>query len=962
MTNDERAKDAMLDQAIDALRADDPDERVITGVGQRAWARIEAEVSAGQVEDDGSLEDLIPDYLAGGLDEGQRMLVEDRIGSDPAFRAAVAAARSGAPRRRRPADAPLPIPTALPTPRWRVQMAWAAAAAVMLFAGLSTWWLGQDLLMPDRALAQVAAVEGGLVAVDADGAVPVAIGDNVLPRQRLRATDGGGAVLTLSDGSRLELDARAELALRTRGSGVIVDLERGNIVIEAAPQGRGRLRVATDDTDVAVKGTIFAVRHGTKGSRVSVIEGEVAVASGRERANLKPGEQFSSSPLLGSVPVYQDVAWSQNAEQYEEILAALVEIGREIDETVERPGPRTSSRLAAVAPPNTHVFVSLPNLGETFAESYELFRTRVSENPVLAEWWATRMDEPEMTERIDLLVATMGRLGGQLGDEVALTLSFDESGEMALPMLIAEVDDPAAFRAVVEAEWNNVAAMDEEGELPPVRFLDDPVAFVNENAVIDPGTGAIDGGEASTNDDAAATDDESIDETRYPRGDIDPAMFGDGSLWMWTGGNVVGVAPMPAPLAPLSLAATGGETMDADLLAGIDEAMADGADALFAADLGAILELRTVSMLRNDNEAEVEALSTSGLAGVSHVFATQVDRDGRAEMEATLAFDGPRQGLAGMLAAPAPMGALGFISSEASAVGAAVIEQPERILAQLLEAAQRIDGLPTDDPDAAAGIETMQALAAPLGGEVAFAIDGPLLPEPSWKLIVEVYDDVALQAAIEAAVARMNERLEARMSEMGDELPEALRDRRLQLVEGESGGRPVWTLGLEGADAFAMHYALADGYFIATPNPALIGEALRVRATGLDITTAEAFRSALPAGAEMDYSVLAWQDLASLLGDAAALAEEQLEARGAQVDLASSVAPSMIVAWADADRVRVAGAAEASALDFGTLLGATGLFGMDNAGHGSDRGFDPSSLYDLEMQIEQGFDSESEGR
>jgi hypothetical protein len=31
-------------------------------------------------------------------------------------------------------------------------------------------------------------------------------------------------------------------------------------------------------------------------------------------------------------------------------------------------------------------------------------------------------------------------------------------------------------------------------------------------------------------------------------------------------------------------------------------------------------------------------------------------------------------------------------------------------------------------------------IAAPLGGEYAFAIDGPILPVPSWKLVFQVND------------------------------------------------------------------------------------------------------------------------------------------------------------------------------------------------------------------------------
>jgi len=47
--------------------------------------------------------------------------------------------------------------------------------------------------------------------------------------------------------------------------------------------------------------------------------------------------------------------------------------------------------------------------------------------------------------------------------------------------------------------------------------------------------------------------------------------------------------------------------------------------------------------------------------------------------------------------------------------------------------------------------------AKPLGGEFAFAVDGPLLPTPSWKMVFEVYDPAHLQQTLERVVEKMNE-------------------------------------------------------------------------------------------------------------------------------------------------------------------------------------------------------------
>ena len=43
------------------------------------------------------------------------------------------------------------------------------------------------------------------------------------------------------------------------------------------------------------------------------------------------------------------------------------------------------------------------------------------------------------------------------------------------------------------------------------------------------------------------------------------------------------------------------------------------------------------------------------------------------------------------------------------------------------------------------GFSLRDDLAAALGGDAAVAIDGPLLPKPSWKVVVEVVDPSRLE-------------------------------------------------------------------------------------------------------------------------------------------------------------------------------------------------------------------------
>ena len=116
---------------------------------------------------------------------------------------------------------------------------------------------------------------------------------------------------------------RSELSVTKNAQGTTIHLNRGSMMVEAAKQQRGRLFVDTGDSLVSVTGTVFSVDSGTKGSRVSVIEGEVRLDhKGNERV-LRPGEQLQPIASIENIPVKDDVAWSRKAASYAQTLAAL---------------------------------------------------------------------------------------------------------------------------------------------------------------------------------------------------------------------------------------------------------------------------------------------------------------------------------------------------------------------------------------------------------------------------------------------------------------------------------------------------------------------------------------------------------------------------------------------------------------------------------------------------------------
>ena len=96
-------------------------------------------------------------------------------------------------------------------------------------------------------------------------------------------------MIRLRDGSMVEVRERSDFTIRETRRDVTIRLARGNVIVQAAKRQSGHLYVSTRDYRVAVTGTVFSVLSGMKGSRVSVIEGEVHVAQGsRERSATWP--------------------------------------------------------------------------------------------------------------------------------------------------------------------------------------------------------------------------------------------------------------------------------------------------------------------------------------------------------------------------------------------------------------------------------------------------------------------------------------------------------------------------------------------------------------------------------------------------------------------------------------------------------------------------------------------------
>jgi len=881
------AGDAVLDRAVRAMLDDEPDAETVRLAADRAWrrlaetARTEAgpapsgtaaagePAGAGTIAGCAGYRELIPALVAGELPPARRLLVEDHTRECVGCRRALLAERSGAAGRTAAAQPAAAAPRTSPRRLWL-----PLAAAVLAAVGLAGWFAADGLLYRGE-VATVAAVDGQLFGVGSGrGMLFLPAGTAIDAGDSVRTAKGSRATLRLGDGSLVEMDERTQLRVREGLRGRTVTVDRGAVIVEAADQRPKHLWVVTDEARVEVTGTVFAVEHGVRGSRVGVVEGEVRVDRAGRELVLHPGQQTTSRASLASTSVADQVAWSSRVDRYLALLGEIDELRREIARAVGPGTVRYASSLAGLPPESTFVFVALPNPADSIGESWRVFRERLATSPALAAWWAEHGGDGETGASLDETVARLRDFGGFLGEEIVIAVPRGAEGDASGSVdpdgvvVFSEVGREDAFRAHLEGELARIAA-------------DEPEAAGHVVLIADP---------ASAADDADA-------------------------LYLWIGEGRFVAATSGALLrqAVAAVRAGAGGFAGTELGQAVAGAYADGTEWLFAADLG--------SALAAGAEGE-PGLAASGLGDVERVIVERWDEGERAVMSAELTFAGSRRGLASWLAAPAPIGGLDFVSPDAHAVAAFAVKEPTAMLDDLLSLAGSDDGS-FAEIEAELGLSLRQDVAAPLGGEVVVALDGPVLPEPSWKAVLEVYDPARLQHAIATAVGRVAERAAA---EGGDGPTPTL-------TSETSGGRTFHRIAAGiGAE---VHYTYVDGYLLAGPSRALIVRTLDQRAAGTTLAATAKFRELLPTDARADVSALFYQHLGPLVaplasglsqlgGAGAELTDEQRQALAALMERSE---PTLVAAYGHDDRVTFAGSGPGGPLGFGfgALSGFSGV-------------------------------------
>lgn len=866
MTDHTHDTDEMLDRAaaeIASQKLDAESERQIT---DRVWNRIAADHAVqSPLRSCDDFRREIPALVAGTLPEARALLVSDHSRECIACRRALMAER-GELREARP--------TRVASERSRTArvVLRVAAAAVLILTGIGSIHLVGNFLADRNLRATVASVDGSLQLVNDDGTAALDEGRGIVAHQVVRTAKDSGAMIRLADGSIVEMNERSEIALRASRRGTTIELQRGDVIVHAAEQHGGRLYVATADCEVAVKGTIFSVNHGLKGSRVSVLEGEVEVREGSAKALLRPGDQITTNVRLRNVPIEQDFAWSRDAETHRQLLLELNSLRKAVAAVVDQAPPRTSTFLLDLAPPDTFVFAAMPNISDGLADARAAFEERLAASPILNEWWQTQVVETGAENEINEMLNRLQPIGEAIGSEAVVAVPRTVMEEDGMPLFMAELDDAASFLAELEAlveEANN-----ESNGAAGIAIIDDP-------------------------------------RTATPI---------DAEVLMWVEGSLFAAS---ADFDSLRTLAARVDNTAVDTFVGarlhtrLAQAYAGGISWLVGADIAVAISEAVAKMPAD----EADMMQRLGLLDIT-TLVIERHRDGDwYATDGELLFSAQRSGIMAWLASPAPMGSLEFVSPDAYVAASAVSRDPAEMFDELLAILAEQDQQAwsqLQEMQQQIGIDLREDLAATLGGEATFALDGPMLPVPSWKLIVEVYDPATLFHTVSSAITQLNVALAAE-----GEAP-------VLLEEQSAAGRTYQTISREGLD-FPLVMTTIDGYLVAGPSRGVVDQAIAQRAAGVNLPGSDAFRALLPDNGYTNCSALVYRDLGSLINAVPSELLEEFEVAGA---LSDGLSTGLVCVFGGEDRITVS-ATGGSLVGIGSVLGMATAIG-DAAGAGAN--------------------------
>jgi hypothetical protein len=304
-----------------------------------------------------------------------------------------------------------------------------------------------------------------------------------------------------------------------------------------------------------------------------------------------------------------------------------------------------------------------------------------------------------------------------------------------------------------------------------------------------------------------------------------------------------------------------------------------------------------------------------GFNNVQYLLLGRRDAAGTTETRASLSFTGARQGIASWLGTPGAMGSLDFVSPDASFATSLVMKNPRTVMQEFITFASQADpqfSKQLSDLESQGGVNLVDDVAAPLGSEATFAIDGPVFPIPAWKIAIELYDSARFQRTLSTLVYRFNQQSSGGSG-------------KLQLSSEQVDSRTFYSLRMDKTPNLAAYYTFTDGYLLMGSSDANLVQAIQNRETGHTLVNSSTFRSQLPQDSYTNFSAILYTNIGRSLGPLA----DQLKALGALNSsqqqsvsaLLANTAPGLICVYGEPDRIVAATRNSFLGFNLATLAG-----------------------------------------
>ncbi len=873
----------LLDRTFEEIRNQQIDPESISQSAQRVWERLRRASEAGAAPResgpvpagaDGPLhgcadfQALIPAYVARSLSEARSLLLEDHTRECSACRRALHRARYGGGS----AAAPQ-MNVAKLRWRWRQALAGAIVAAIVALIALA----GVEGALPDFWAANggrstVESINGSLYAISGQMLRPLARSMTIGAGEEIRTVSHSTAKIRLAGGSEVEMGMRADVTVTRGWFRTTIHLAQGSIIVQASRHDSHHLSVATRDCLVSDQGTIFAVSEGVKGSRVSVLQGQVRVQAGSQSQTIRAGGQLAIGSSLATTPIREQISWSPDASRYVALLGALARIGRALQVT-PGPPPRFSSQLIKYVPETTAVYAAIPNLEPALNQVQLLLQDRLANSLLLKEWSQKKLASG-LALSVEEILNRAKLCSSFLGNEIVFAAERGTSGQLR-PVVLAQVEK-AGFR----------------------HFLEQQLAVINRGNG-QPGFRVV--------EDAAS---------------LPPRTTDAQQTFILLENNLMAAASDPQALRQIAaLIENGGSSgfSKTDFYSAIQQSYRSGAGWLLAINLE---QISPPSVHKNQGTGIL-----SGQASAKYLFAESKDVGPKSENRVTITFAGNRQGLVSWLAAPSPMGTLDFISPQASFALSFVLRDPKTLVSEMLSPAghsnpgtrQALDAFESET-----GVSVENDLAASLGGEVTVAQDGPLLPTPQWLVALEVLNPTRLEISLQKLVSAFNTHLAGTAGALRLTQEETAGQVYYDLHFASAGKneRPGSVLKLH-----EIHYTFADGYLLLAASQSQLERAIQNHETGYSLTRSPEFQDRLPEDGDTYFSALCYENLGkklNLLLQNLPSGSTSAPGGGSWAELAKSTSPIIVGAYGESDRIVLVSNQSPLGLGVNSILMAAG--------------------------------------